>query len=84
MPVLAVGWSSAMASRLRLSKRLAVPAFLVLDEGDACALKGLGEDDQRLGAQADGGQHFENLLQVVPVNLLRAPAEGLEAPACKH
>ena len=60
-------------------ERLAVPSFLVLEERDAATLQGLGEDDQRLVPQADGGEHFEDLIEVVPVNLLRAPAKGLEA-----
>ena len=57
-----------------------MPPFLVLQEGDAGAFHGLGQDDQRLRAQAHRGQHFGDFLKVMAVNFLRAPAEGLEAP----
>ena len=67
------------AGGLFLGKRFAVPPFLVLQERDAGPLQSLGQDDQRLRAQAHRGQHFGDFLQVVPVNFLGAPAEGLEA-----
>ena len=80
MPDLAVGWSSAIA-RAASSFESGLPCHPSLSwrKETPAALQSLGEDDQRLVAQAHGGQHFEDLLQVVPVNLLRAPAEGLEA-----
>ena len=62
-----------------LREGFAVPAFFVLEEGDASALKGLGEDNQGLGAQADGSEDLEDFLGIVPIDFLGAPAEGLEA-----
>ena len=65
--------------RLFLRERFAVPAFFVLQEGDAGPLEGLGEDDQGLGTQADRGEHLEHFFDVVPIDFLGAPSEGLEA-----
>ena len=56
-----------------------MPALQVLKKGNPAALQSLGEDHQGLVAQADGGEHFEDLVEVVPVNLLSAPAESFEA-----
>ena len=56
-----------------------MPAFFVLKERDAGPLEGLGEDDQGLGAQADRGEHLEDFFDIVAIDFLGAPAEGLEA-----
>jgi hypothetical protein len=55
-----------------------VPAFFVLDKRDPGAFIGLGEHHQRLVAQADRRKHFDDFINVVPVDFLCAPAEGFE------
>ncbi len=65
--------------RFLFRERPTMPAFLVLSERDPLALQSFRQDDQRLGAQPDRGQYFQDFLQVMPVNLLCAPAESLEA-----
>ena len=57
-----------------------MPSFLVLQERDAGAFHRLGQDGQRLRAQAHRGKHFGDLLQIMAIDLLGAPAEGLKAP----
>ncbi len=63
---------------LVLGERFAVPSFLVLNEGDSSALESFSQDHQRLGAEADRCEHLGDLVHVMAVNLLGAPAEGLE------
>src|SRR4029453_9312106 len=63
--------------RVRIVERLAVPAALVLDRLDALALDrprdNQGRAARRLGGLAVGAV---DLLDVVPVDLDRVPAEG--------
>src|SRR5690349_12293290 len=55
-----------------------MPAFFVLDERDTRALKGFRQDDKRLIAEANRGKDFDDFVEVVAVNFLGPPAEGLE------
>ena len=59
-----------------------MPAILVLQEGNARALVGLGEDAKRFVVEPDAAEHFENFLDVMAVvQGFDAPAERLEALA---
>ena len=46
-----------------------------------CALYGLGDDGERLLAEAHGAEHFEDFLHVMAVDDFGAPVEGRETPA---
>ena len=56
-----------------------MPPILVLRERNAGPFERLGQDHQRFVPQPDRGQHLENFIHVVAVNLLGAPPERLES-----
>ncbi len=55
-----------------------MPTVFVLQEGNAAAFVGLGDDGERLVIDADAAEDFENFLDVVAVHFFNAPAERLE------
>src|SRR5437016_1135922 len=61
-----------------LGNRLAMPALLVLKEGDALALLGFGDDHRRLAFGLKRlGVGLVDLLVVVAINFDGMPAKGL-------
>jgi hypothetical protein len=56
-----------------------MPTLFVLDERNASAFERFGENDQRLIAEADRGEDFDDFVHVVAIDFLGAPAEGFES-----
>src|ERR1041385_11661 len=64
---------------LFFGQRLPMPAFFVLYEGNAGALEGLGQDNQRLFAESNCCQHFSDFFEIMSIYFFGAPAERLKA-----
>src|SRR5262249_47983182 len=67
--------------RLLLARRLSVEAEAVFHERDAAALLRLADDRGRLAQRAAAPERLDDRAHVVPVDLDRVPAEGLELGA---